>query len=115
MSVPTFTMPDTDGLVNSLTAQLADVLLREALTCLPKQTLTMTRRAVERHVRRGDIATARSLVTDQVALWCLSSEISRHLHECALCPDLWQHCDVLSSLEGREDVLTARVASMGGI
>lgn len=116
MSATTTIIPRTDALVTELSAQMADVIMRDAMSCLPEQMLKRTRTAVEGHCRRGDIAAARQLVADQVMAWCLSGEISRHYHDCPVCSDadLGLTCYVMADYDRREAALHTRIAAAGG-
>lgn len=117
MNATTTIIPRTDALVTELSAQMADVIMRDAETCLPEQMLRRTRTAVERLCRRGDIREAQALVTDQVMVWCLSGEISRHFHDCPICSaaDIdGLICYVMADYDRREAVLHNRIAAAGG-
>ena len=114
MNVVTLT-PAPANLVTVLTDQLVATIMAPAVEALSPISVRRIRAAVERHVAAGRLDLARALVADEVAVGCLSREITRHLSgDCDVCPDGWRDCETLERMEAREARLLALISNNGG-
>lgn len=114
MNVVTLT-PAPASLVAALTDQLVASIMAPAVEALSRISVNRIRPVVERHVAAGRLDVARALVADEVAVGCLSREITRHQSgDCDVCPDGWRHCLELARLEAREAALLALISNAGG-
>lgn len=103
-------------LVTCLRDQIVATIMRPAAEALSQISVDRIRPVVARHVAAGRLDVARSLVSDEVMVGCLSREISRHLAggECGQCPDGWRYCSVLEQMEAREEKLHDLIQQAGG-
>lgn len=114
MNVVTLT-PAPTNLVTVLTDQLVATIMAPAVAALSEISVRRIRRVVEQHVMAGRLDVARALVADEVAVGCLSREITRHQSgDCDVCPDGWRHCLVLARLEAKEARLFDQIQRAGG-
>ena len=114
MNVVTLT-PAPANLVAALTDQLVTSIMAPAVEALSRISVNRIRPVVERHVIAGRLDVARGLVADEVAVGCLSREITRHLSaDCDVCPDGWRHCLELARLEAKEARLFDQIEHAGG-
>lgn len=105
----------TPTLVNTLTTQLADVLMRPAVEALRESQCRNLRTRVERLISHGRIDAARALVSDSVTVDCLQLEIRRHLYEgCDRCPSIQEWCATVQHMERRESALLDLISEHGG-
>lgn len=102
-------------LVTGLRDHLVATILAPAVAALSEISVNRIRPVVERHVSAGRLDVARALVADEVAVGCLSREITRHLSaDCDVCPDGWRHCLELARLEAKEARLFDQIQRAGG-
>lgn len=103
-------------LVTRLRDHIVATIMRPAAEALSQISVDRIRPVVARHVAAGRLDVARSLVSDEVMVGCLSREISRHMAggECGQCPDGWRYCEVLAGMEAREEKLHDLIAKAGG-
>lgn len=102
-------------LVVRLRDQITDTIMAPAVAALSPISVGRIRPVVERHVASGRLDVARALVADEVAVGCLSREITRHLSDdCDVCPDGWRHCSELARMEAREARLFDQIERAGG-
>ena len=114
MNVVTLT-PAPTNLVAALTDQLVAAIMAPAVEALSPISVRRIRRVVEQHVMAGRLDVARALVADEVAVGCLSREITRHQSgDCDVCPDGWRHCLELARLEAKEARLFDQIQRAGG-
>ena len=114
MNVVTLT-PAPANLVTVLTDQLVASIMAPAVEALSRISVRRIRAAVVRHVIAGRLDVARGLVADEVAVGCLSREITRHQSgDCDVCPDGWRHCLELARLEAKEARLFDQIEHAGG-
>jgi hypothetical protein len=104
------------NLVTALTDRLVAEILAPAVEALSKISVNRIRPVVTRHVAAGRLDMARALVADEVAVGCLSREISRHMvdGECGQCTDGWRYCETLARMEAREARLFDQIQRAGG-
>ena len=104
-----------DNLVAALTDRLVAEILAPAVEALSTISVNRIRPVVARHVSAGRLDVARSLVADEVAVGCLSREITRHQSgDCDVCPDGWRYCETLARMEAREARLFDQIQRAGG-
>ena len=102
-------------LVTSLREDIVATIMAPAVEALSRISVNRIRPVVERHVIAGRLDVARGLVADEVAVGCLSREITRHLGgDCDVCPDGWRHCPELARLEAKEARLFHQIEQAGG-
>lgn len=102
-------------LVTRLTDQIVATIMAPAVAALSAISVQRIRPVVERHVAAGRLGVARALVADEVAVGCLSLEITRHLSDdCDVCPDGWRNCLDLARMEAREARLFDQIERAGG-
>jgi len=103
------------NLVTALTDRLVAEILAPAVEALSTISVNRIRPIVTRHVAAGRIDVARALVADEVAVGCLSREITRHQSgDCDVCPDGWRYCETLARMEAREARLFDQIQRAGG-
>ena len=102
-------------LVTSLREDIVATIMAPAVEALSRISVNRIRPVVERHVIAGRLDVARGLVADEVAVGCLSREITRHLSDdCDVCPDGWRNCLDLARMEAREARLFDQIERAGG-
>lgn len=108
--------PAPANLLTALVDYHCDLICQPATEALSATRLAHVRTRVGRLVRAGRLVEARNLVAAEIEVASVAAEATRHMHDgsCRLCPDLWQHCDVLGALEAREDRLHRQIAALGG-
>ena len=108
--------PTPDNLLTALVDYHASLICQPAREALSDYLYGRVRTVAGRLVNAGRLDDARRYVALQIEVTSVAAEATRHMHhsECARCPDLWQHCDVLEALESREDALHHQIAALGG-
>ena len=102
-------------LVTSLREDIVATIMAPAVEALSRISVNRIRPVVERHVIAGRLDVGRGLVADEVAVGCLSREITRHQSgDCDVCPDGWRHCLELARLEAKEARLFDQIQRAGG-
>lgn len=111
----TVLIPVPANLLTALVAYHVDSICRPASDALSATGLDYLRTRVARLVNAGRLDVARSLVADEVAVGCLSREITRHQSgDCDVCPDGWRYCETLARMEAREARLFDLIQRAGG-